>query len=159
MAPRLFITLPKKAALASFLLLLGILLADRIVKLVTCNLLEPSTSVPVIGRLLQLTYVQNTGAAFSMLSQHTWILIVVNSVLLVVCIGVLLLKVKKAVTAIPLAMIIGGGLGNLVDRLYYGYVIDMFDLRHFAVFNVADIFVCAGCALLGISLVIFGDKK
>ena len=56
-------------------------------------------------------------------------------------------------------MIIGGGLGNLIDRLYYGYVIDMFDLRHFAVFNVADIFVCAGCLLLGISLVFFGDKS
>ena len=159
MAPRLFITLPKKTALASFSLLLGILLADRIVKLVTCNLLEPGISVPVVGRLLQLTYVQNTGAAFSVLSQYTWVLIVINSLLLIVCIGVFLFKVRKAVTAILLAMIIGGGLGNLIDRLYYGYVIDMFDLRHFAVFNVADIFVCAGCLLLGISLVFFGDKS
>ena len=60
---------------------------------------------------------------------------------------------------IPVAMIIGGGIGNLIDRACLGYVVDMFDFRVFPIFNVADSFVTVGCILLCIYVLISPDSK
>ena len=67
-------------------------------------------------------------------------------------------KSYKKIFLISVSLICGGGLGNLTDRMQYGYVVDMFDFGWFPVFNVADIAVCVGCGLLALYLIVFENK-
>lgn len=101
--------------------------------------------------VLELTYVQNTGAAFSMLSSHTWLLAAISATAALVLIWVLLRGIfPHAVGQLALALVLGGAVGNLLDRVWLGYVVDMFSLQfvNFAVFNIADIGVTVGGVLL-----------
>lgn len=114
-----------------------------------------------LPNLVELTYVQNTGAAFSMLSEHTWLLTVVSAVAALVILVVLYRRtLPHAVGNIALAMVFGGAVGNLIDRACLGFVVDMFSLEfiNFAVFNVADIGVTVGGVLLCI-YILFGWKE
>lgn len=106
--------------------------------------------VRLIPRVVRCRLMYNTGMAFSMLSEHPWLLAALTAVVLAAMTGWLLMKPDEP----PLAragfwLIVGGGLGNLYDRLAYGYVIDFIELLfiRFAVFNVADMCVCVGAAL------------
>lgn len=106
-------------------------------------------SLPVIPNVFHLTYILNSGAAFSMLSGKTWVLIAVS---LVALLGVFWYyrqtpkecKLKR----FSLACIASGAVGNLIDRLYYGSVRDFLDFRIWPIFNIADCFVVVGVALL-----------
>ncbi len=139
-----------------------VVLIDQISKLLAKRFLEPVGDFPIIGGVLHLTYVENTGAAFGILKNHRWIFMSVS------CVAVLALLVYLAVArnstgmlgGISLAMIIGGGIGNMIDRVLSGYVIDFinFELIDFAVFNIADSAVCIGAVLL-IVYVLFLDKR
>ena len=132
---------------AAVLLLVGI---DQLVKfLITTNLSLGST-VELIPGMIQLTYVRNTGAAFSMFSGMRWPLIAIT---VAVTLALILILATKKIThpfgVWSLVFIIGGAVGNLIDRIFLGYVVDMFEptFINFAVFNVADIFVvCGGIA-------------
>lgn len=112
--------------------------------------------------VFHLTYVQNTGAAFGMLSGAKWLFIVVIAAVVVV-LTVLLIKRRGLHTLLRVGMslIIAGGIGNLIDRIFRGYVVDMlhFKLINFAVFNVADSCICVGVALLIIYLLFFESKN
>lgn len=116
--------------------------------------LMPIDTLPVIQHVFHLTYVENTGAAFSMLADKRLVLIVFTSVFLVLLIAYLIRSVRKNKKFLwsnfALSLIVAGGIANLIDRIRLGYVIDMFDFRliHFAVFNVADVFVTVGTILL-----------
>jgi signal peptidase II len=118
-------------------------------------------SFEVIGGILDFTYVKNTGVGFGMLDGVKWVPILAASVVLV---GVILiwrqLRPMPMFLAITLALFCAGAAGNLIDRLVYGYVVDLFDLAfiRFPVFNVADILINVGCALL-IGWLIFGSGK
>ena len=117
-------------------------------------------TVPVFPGIFDLTYVRNTGAAFGMLSGKGVLLSVITAVLLVALLVYAVRnigKVPKVETA-ALSLIIGGGLGNLVTRLIHGYVIDFFNFYFWPVFNVADICICVGCALLVYSVLILEPK-
>lgn len=134
---------------------------DRLTKwLITSNMeLKDSVHIIEIGgrEILNLTYYTNDGAAFSKFEGQTTLLIVVTSAVLVVMIGMLLFKrVKRTPYIIAFSLVIGGGAGNLIDRIFNnGLVIDFIDFRiiNFAVFNFADICAVCGAALIMLLLV------
>lgn len=146
---------------------IGLLLAavlvgiDRLTKwLVTSNMeLKDSIHVIEIGgrEVLNITYYTNDGAAFSKFGGQTALLIAVTSAVLAVMIGMLLFKkVKRTPFIIAFSMVIGGGAGNLIDRIFNdGLVVDFIDFRiiNFAVFNFADICAVCGAALILLLLV------
>jgi len=121
--------------------------ADQGVKHYVVSNLALYNHSPLIPGFIELFYIQNTGGGFSILEGHTWVLTVLTAVLMAV---IAVLLVKK-VFSHPLAMwsltiILGGGLGNLIDRIRLGYVVDMFNFQfiRYPVFNVADILVVCG---------------
>ena len=110
---------------------------------------------------MDLSYVQNTGAAFSLFQEHTWVLAVVS---LVVAVLLILALIKKIFTrpwgVISLAVVLAGAVGNLIDRVFLGFVTDMFQttFMNFAVFNVADICVVLGGISLCVYVIFFYEK-
>jgi len=115
----------------------------------------------VINDFFHITYIRNTGAVFSMFAEHTLVLGVFAGI---VVLGLLIFVFLKRKTASPLflislVMIASGGMGNVIDRLARGYVVDFFDFRVFPVFNVADIFVTLGCALILFYTIFIEDKN
>ncbi len=125
--------------------------ADQLIKLLVKARLAPIGDISLLDGVLHLTYVENRGMAFGMMQGQKWLLIWVTAlVLLVLIAGIMMGKIRKPATLFTTAVIIGGGVGNLIDRVYRGYVIDYIDFRiiNFAVFNFADICVTCGTAVL-----------
>ena len=121
--------------------------ADQAVKYYVVTHLALYESAPLLPGIVELLHIQNTGGGFSILSGHTWALTVLTAALMA---GIGYVMVKKLFPH-PLAMwtlaaILGGGLGNLIDRVRLGYVVDMFNFQFmsYLVFNVADILVVCG---------------
>jgi len=140
----------------------GIVAADQIVKYLVVSGIALHSQVPVIEGLFHLTYVQNDGAAFSMLKGQQWLFALMFAVLTVAVIWEFWKK-KMPFTGFDrwcIAAIWAGGLGNMIDRLRLGYVVDMIEVEfmNFPVFNVADCFLTCGCFALLISLVFFNRK-
>ena len=135
-----------------------VLAADRVTKALAANI--PPEGETLLPGILGLRYTQNTGAAFSMLSGHPWLLGVLSLAVIVAAFLVLRKKRLSALTTVGLMMMLGGALGNMIDRFFTGYVPDMIEFLfvHFAIFNVADTFLCVGCALTALSLLTGGDK-
>lgn len=145
-------------ALAVFAALIAAL--DQFTKYLTVSNIPLGGTVTVIPRLFQLTYVRNTGMAFSLLRGGRWFFLVVT----VMALALMILSVLKKWVNHPtglwaLAAIAGGAVGNLIDRVSLGYVVDMIEVTfvNFAVFNVADCFVVCGAVLLVIYTLFF-DK-
>ncbi|MBR5867013.1 MAG: signal peptidase II, partial [Spirochaetaceae bacterium] len=124
----------------------GIILLDQISKWMIRRVLPVGMSVPVLGEFFQLTYVQNRGAAFSMLSGERAILMILPAVVVVGAIIYFLKHTGKHwLFYTSWSMIIAGGIGNLIDRAVFGWVTDMLDFSIFPpVFNIADIGVTVG---------------
>ena len=139
--------------------------ADQLIKYaVLHSTLAAGESVTLIPRVLQLRYVENTGAAFSLLSDHTVLLSVVTGAVIVV--GVVLIltgRIRSRFLNIVIACVLAGGLGNLIDRILRGFVVDYIEVLfvNFAVFNFADCFVTVGEFLLVAYLLydVFKDSK
>lgn len=139
-------------------LLVGI---DQFTKwLVVSNMkLQDSIHLIMIGdtEVLNISYYLNSGAAFSKFEGKTTMLVIVTSVVIAVLVVMLVLKkVKRTPYIIAVSLIIGGGVGNLIDRLFNdGLVVDFIDFRiiNFAIFNFADICAVCGAALLFIMVV------
>ena len=130
----------------------AVLAADRITKALASGI-PPEGEILVPG-ILGLRYARNTGAAFSVLSGHPWLLGILS---LVVTAGAFLCLRKKQLTLLTgtgLMMMLGGAVGNMIDRFFTGYVPDMIEFLFidFAIFNVADTFLCIGCALTALGL-------
>ncbi|MBK5253800.1 MAG: signal peptidase II [Peptostreptococcaceae bacterium] len=140
-----------------------VIIIDQVSKNLVRNNLDLGDTVPLIQDVFHITHVQNTGAAFSMLEGKYLITIGVPIILIIFCIVFIRNNMENMHITLKLAMplILGGGIGNLYDRIMYGFVTDMFDFRliSFAVFNVADIAVCIGCALLVVFVVFFDDSE
>ncbi len=105
---------------------------------------------PVIEDIFHFTYVENRGAAFGMLADHRWVFMILSSVAIVAMLVWLFWeKPKSWWFRSATAFIIAGGIGNMIDRVRLGYVVDFIDCRFidFYVFNVADSFVCVGCGM------------
>ena len=134
-----------------FLLSAAIVVIDQIVKAFVRAHILLHTSVPFLPGVMDLTYVRNTGAAFSIFSQHTWMLTVLSGVVSVLLIvGIAKDVFPDKLGRLSLALLLGGAIGNFIDRLWLGFVTDMFatTFMNFAVFNVADIGVTVGGVLL-----------
>lgn len=128
---------------------LGILVVDQLSKWLVVTRFSPGESVTVVPHLFLLTYVENPGGAFGILAYHTDKFVLLGIVLVVVMVAARFYLGKgRPALNIALAFLTGGVLGNLVDRLRTGYVIDFFDFRVWPVFNVADTFICIGTVLL-----------
>ncbi len=130
-------------------------LIDQITKYLAVKYLTAVDTVPLIKDVLHLTYVENTGAAFGMMKDKRWVFMTVSVVAIAVLIGVIIAYGRELVFAsVSLAMVLGGGIGNMIDRTLLGYVVDFIDFRliNFAVFNGADSFVCVGAFFLIIYL-------
>lgn len=129
----------------------ALVVLDQIVKYLVRANIPLGGNVPFIPYLLDLTYVQNTGAAFSMLRSHTWVLTLISTVV-VVGMCALLVKgfFKNRLGLFSAALVLAGGMGNLIDRVVFGFVTDMFQttFMDFAVFNVADCCITVGVPLL-----------
>lgn len=164
------------AALALFAVL--IVAADQFTKHLTVRYISFGADVPVIEKILHLTYVQNEGAAFSMLSGMRWVFVLLVAVYAVV----VFICIRKGVLGKPfelwcLAAISGGAVGNMIDRMITGKVTDMivlkflyipmisfkdgirFTMTPFAVFNVADIFITCGAVALAVYILFFNKEK
>jgi len=128
---------------------LGIFLADRLLKMYVLHAADALTNeaVTLIPGVLQLTYTENTGMAFGFLASYQWIPLVITPLILG-GLGVLLAKNKFPcrVQRLALVCVMAGGVGNWVDRLLYGFVVDMLEpiFIRFAVFNLADVFITVG---------------
>ena len=144
-----------------FLLAAALVAVDQVVKYLVRAGIPLHTAVDFLPGL-DLTYVQNTGAAFSLFSQHTWLLTLLSgvvSVVLVICLGKRVLPHWSGMLA--LALLLGGAVGNFIDRLLFGFVTDMFATTfvNFAVFNVADVGVVLGGVLLCLHLIVFFGRE
>lgn len=130
-----------------------VLALDIVTKVVAVGLLDPSEPVSIIGDTITWTLVRNSGAAFSMATGYTWVLTVVASG---VVIGIVLMgrRLVSPWWAVGLGMILGGAMGNLVDRFFRspgplrGHVVDFLSIGWWPVFNVADPAVVGGAILL-----------
>ena len=137
----------------------GIVVADQLSKLWILGNLPLFEQIPVIPGLFHLTYVQNTGAAFSSFQGQQWLFIVVFAVLTVAVIWEFSTR-KMGFSNFErwcIAAIYAGGLGNMIDRVRMGFVVDMIEVEfmNFPVFNVADCFITCGCIAMLVSLVFF----
>ena len=145
-----------------YAILAAVLVAvDQIVKYLVMTSIGFGEHVPFIPYILELTYVENTGAAFSIFSKHTWALALVSLVMS----AVLALALWKGLFKHPfgklaLTLLLAGAVGNLIDRAFRGYVVDMFNVlfMDFAVFNVADICIVVGGFAAFAYYVLFASK-
>ena len=140
----------------SAIIALGIII-DQLTKWLSVTYLKPIDKIPIIEGFLHLDYQTNTGMAFSMLNgaDERWIFIVVSSILIIAMSLYLYFGMpSNTLYAVSVSMVISGGLGNMIDRVYLGYVHDFIYLRLInATFNGADSFVCIGAGLLIFALV------
>ena len=145
------------------LLAAALVALDQLVKFLVRSSIGLGESVPFLPHVLQFTYVQNTGAAFSLLEEHTWVLTLISlgaSILLAVLLFKKVFPHPFAMTC--LSVVLAGAVGNLIDRAFLGYVTDMFQTLfiNFAVFNVADIcVVCGGIAFCAYYLLCHGKEE
>ena len=136
------------------------ILADILSKYIVTAKMSVGQSIPLWENVFHLTYVRNTGAAFSLLSgQRIFLIALPILVVLVIIVYILVKKPQNKILLLSFALIISGGIGNLIDRIRFGYVIDFLDFRliNFPVFNVADIWVTLGAALF-ICLLLFSKE-
>ena len=140
---------------------------DQLTKYLTVLHLKPIDTLPIIEDVFHLTYVENTGAAFGMMKDARWVFMITSTLAIVGILGYMIHRyyVKKEklhwAEALSLSLILGGGIGNMIDRTMLGYVVDMIDCRfiNFAVFNVADSFVCIGAGLMILYLIILTVRE
>ncbi len=136
-----------------------LVIIDQVLKLLTVNYLKPVGTVTVINGIFNLTYVENTGMAFGLLSNQRWIFISLTALVMIVLIAAMFkLKNHGRLFYISVALLVGGGIGNLIDRIAYGYVIDYISLSFFPpVCNFADYCVTAGVIIFLIHLFFYTD--
>ena len=124
---------------------------DQLVKYWAATDLQAIGSIPLWQGVFHLTYCENTGAAFSMFTGQRWLLLAVTVVFLAMLLWAQYHNwMQNAFGRMSLRFVIGGAIGNMIDRFVLGYVVDMFDfcLIDFPVFNVADIFLCVGVGMM-----------
>lgn len=143
------------------ILIVALIAVDQLVKFLVRANIPLYGSLPFLPHVMELTYFQNTGAAFGIFAQHTWLLTLISAVVAAI---IALALWKKFVThpfgVLSLSVVLAGAVGNLIDRVAFGFVTDMFNVlfMHFAVFNVADICVVCGGIAFCVYFLFFYDK-
>ena len=144
------------------LLIAFIVVADQVTKYLTVANIALGEAVPFLPKLLQFTYVQNTGAAFSSFEGQQWLF----ALIFLVFTGLIIWEYRKNAMGFKtferwcIAAIYGGGLGNMIDRVRLGYVVDMFNFQfmNYPVFNIADILVVVGAIGFAAYYLLLDDK-
>lgn len=129
----------------------GVIGLDQLTKWLAVVNLQGEPSFPLWPEVLHFTYAENTGMAFGMLKDHRWVFMVFSTVaILGLAVYLFRFRPESRWMQVSMAFIIGGGIGNMIDRIILGYVVDFIDftLINFAVFNVADSFVCIGAGMM-----------
>lgn len=130
-----------------------IVFVDRMTKIFFSNILELGESIPVIRNVLHMTLVQNTGIAFGLFKGQGVVFIII-AIIAIFLFGYNIFYYKSnnedldRLYIVAFSLLLGGAIGNLVDRIYYGYVIDFIDLRMWPVFNIADSAITVGALII-----------
>ncbi len=141
------------------LILLGVGL-DQLTKYLVVTNMELYESIDVIPGVFRFTYVQNKGAAFGSFDDQRWVFMLLSSVMIIgILVYIFLKKPREKLMLSALILVVSGGIGNMVDRIFLGYVVDFIDFCAFPqiwrwVFNVADTFVCVGVGILILWLIL-----
>lgn len=150
------------------LFFVGVLLSvgiDQITKHLVYNTLRLSDSVNLIDGVFRLTYCENRGAAFGVLQNQIWLFVIITVVVIGGFILYMIMKrPKNLLLCLSLTFICGGAVGNFIDRICRGFVVDFLDfcLINFPIFNIADCFVVVGAFMLAAYILFFSpeeDKK
>lgn len=158
----------------NIIIILGWILLDQLTKYLVRSGIDGGTALPVLSDFVRITFVRNRGVAFSLFEESRLVTVVGSALLVAACIFFLVFlsrkraRLRKAdaklyagrirtlrIEEAALSFIIAGGISNLIDRFMLGYVTDMISIGSFAVFNVADIGVTCGGAVLIIVLLFF----
>lgn len=146
-----------------YLIIAAIIAADQLVKVVIRGGMQLGDSIPVIDNFFSITYVSNTGGAMSTFEGNTVLLVFLPIAAMVFAVFYMEKHLDSHITlAVSLSLIVSGGIGNLIDRIIFGYVTDFLDFTSIPfwnwVFNIADIAICVGCFIL-VLYVLFFDKS
>ncbi|ADL07776.1 signal peptidase II [Thermosediminibacter oceani] len=133
----------------AWILAAAVFIFDQLTKYIVRTQMVPHQSIPVINNVLHLTYVQNTGAAFSILQGKVFFFSTA-SLIVIAALFFYISRIppEQRLLRMALSLILGGALGNLVDRLRFGYVVDFIDFRIWPVFNLADSAIVIGEVVL-----------
>lgn len=158
------------SAIIAVILIIAVAAADQLTKCLVVSNMELGESIAIIPRVFNFTYVQNTGAAFGSMSEHRWIFMILSTVAIIAIIVYIFWKKPQSKLMLSsLILITGGGIGNMIDRIFrsdidasgeiYHYVVDFLDFCAFPsiwmwIFNVADACVCIGAGLLALWLIL-----
>ncbi len=145
-----------------FILMLLIVGSDQLTKALVRSDFSLGESRPLIEGIFHLTYIENTGAAFSSFEGQRLLLTLLPLILTAVFLFLMVTWKRKGMhwtALISFALIAAGGIGNLIDRVFRGSVTDFLDFRFWPVFNLADIAVCVGCGFLVVFVFFFDRKK
>lgn len=140
-----------------YLLALIVVIADQVLKYWIHNQLAVGETIEFIPSLLSITHVHNTGAAWSILEGQMWFFYIVTLIVVGVVIYYMQTIDNQPLLQTSLALVLGGAIGNFIDRLFHRYVIDMFQLEfiNFPIFNIADIALTVGVLLMIIYMIFF----
>ena len=126
-----------------------IIIMDQVTKYIVSTKIPLNSSIEVIPGIIFISHVKNSGAAFGIFQNRTNVFIVISIIAIIL---IIILKIKLNLDSIfyniSLGFILGGAIGNLIDRIVFREVIDFIHLRYFAVFNVADSFICIGFGIV-----------
>lgn len=139
----------------------AVAIIDQIIKYFVSMYLPDAGAVEFIPYILDLNYVENRGVAFGMFKDMRWIFIAVTSIVICFLLYIIIFKrINSKLFNISASLIIGGGIGNLIDRIFYGYVIDYLQLSFFSpVCNFADYAITIGTVLLVVYVLFFYDNN
>ena len=147
-----------KTFIFTFISLL-VVLADQYTKYLVRHKLIEGRSVKFIGKVVYLTYLKNRGAAFSILQGGRWIFVVIAIAAAALIIANIRLVVSDGLLSVGTALLLGGIVGNLIDRFFLGFVTDFIDFRFWPVFNIADSAVDIGLLIIFIYFLFYGNGK
>lgn len=133
---------------------------DQVIKIAITTYLKPIKTITIIPNLLKLTYAENTGAAFGILKNQRYFFIIISILLIAAFLYFIVFKkINDKVFVTAATLILGGGIGNFIDRIFLGYVIDYIEVSFFPpICNIADYCICIGSLLL-IIYIIFRYKN
>ena len=153
------------AIIISVVLMLVAVGLDQLSKYLIISNLELHESIEIIPGVFNFTYIQNRGAAFGSFDEHRWIFLVLSTVMIIAILAFLFWKKPQdKLLLASLILITGGGIGNMIDRVCLGYVIDFLDFCAFPnlwmwIFNVADACVCIGAGMLALWMILDTVKE
>ncbi|WP_177503127.1 signal peptidase II [Anaerosinus sp.] len=142
-----------------YFLAIGIILLDQISKFLIENSMELGDSIPVIEGIFHITYILNPGAAFGILENQRLFFILIATIMILMT-GYIYPRIpqKSKMLRLGVGMLFGGAVGNLIDRIRTGLVVDFFDFKIWPIFNIADIFIVVGVGMIIIAM-FYADCK